>query len=122
MRNPFKRKADPEPVFTGNCYVREYTGDGEYVGNCYHSTYDGRCPRHGSVAIYLDDIAEWPRDFELPKWDGNKWAEGLRAKFRERPKGDCPRGTPGCIYSDCSGTWGKSCYGPNAPRHIDMGN
>jgi hypothetical protein len=78
------RKKPHVPAFTGNCHVREYTGDGVYVGNCYYSTYDGWCPRHGDVSIYLDGVLAggWPRDFELSKWDGNKWAEELRAQFR----------------------------------------
>lgn len=38
-----------------------------------------------------------------------------------RALGECPRGTPGCKYADCSEGPGKSCYGPAAPRHLDMG-
>lgn len=79
----------PAPEFTGNCLVREFTGDGVYVGPCWYSTYDGECPRHGVVGRYLEggrDQGAWPRDFELPKWDGNKWAEGLRKEFRERDR------------------------------------
>lgn len=38
-----------------------------------------------------------------------------------RRLGKCPRGTPGCKYADCSDARGKSCYGPNAPQHVDMG-
>lgn len=34
----------------------------------------------------------------------------------------CPRGTPGCNKTDCSPALGHSCYGPNAPQHIDMGS
>lgn len=83
MRNPLKRKPR-EPEFTGNCHVREYTGDGEYVGQCWYSTYDGDCLRHGFVGQYLTGSRPWPRDFELSKWDGNKWAEALRKEFRER--------------------------------------
>lgn len=84
MRNLFKRKQSKAiefREFTGNCMVREYTGDGAYIGNCYHSTYDGMCSRHGNVSEWLGwDTAHagWPRDFELPKYDGNPWAEGLR--------------------------------------------
>jgi hypothetical protein len=84
MRNPFKRQP-PESKFTGTCMVREFTGDGQFVGRCYYSTYDGQCLRHGNVSRYLDSD-EWPRDFELSKWDGNKWAEALRKEFRERER------------------------------------
>lgn len=122
MRNPFKRKP---PAFTGNCMIRQYTADGDYVGNCYYSTYDGVCPHHGDVSEWLGFVtayAGWPRDFELPKYDGNPWAEELRCTVTDaRPEGDCPRGTPGCKYSDCSGMPGKACYGPAAPQHMDMG-
>lgn len=72
---PFKRKTfKPEPVFTGNCMVRQHTGDGDFVGRCYHSTYDGRCHVHGDVSAYLElaPIGEvlgakdvWPNDHEL---------------------------------------------------------
>lgn len=64
---PFKRKADPvlAPAFTGNCMVRQHTGDNAWVGPCWHSTYNGICPTHGNVAVYLDDLARWPNDFEL---------------------------------------------------------
>lgn len=37
-----------------------------------------------------------------------------------RPLGNCPLNTPGCVYSDCSTAPDKSCFGPNAPRHVDM--
>lgn len=83
MRNPFKRK--PDPVFTGNCLVRVYTHDGDYVGNCYYSTYDGVCPTHGNVSVWLGFLSEyvkWPRDFELSQWDDNPWAENLREKIK----------------------------------------
>lgn len=32
----------------------------------------------------------------------------------------CPRGTSGCNRDDCSPAPGRSCYGPDAPRHVDM--
>lgn len=87
MRNPLKRKPR-EPEATGTCLVGEYTGDGHYVGRCWYMTYDGECPRHGDVSQYLDYREDspwhWPRDFELPKWDGNNWAEALRKEFCER--------------------------------------
>jgi hypothetical protein len=92
MRNPFKKKPPREPEPTGTCLVREFTGDGQYVGRCWYMTHDGICPRHGNVRRYLDEAEEtgrtdgWPRDFELSKWDGNKWAEALRAEFRERDR------------------------------------
>ena len=47
-----KRKPRPEPIFTGNCEIREHTGDGYYVGRCDFATYDGYCPRHGSLPDY----------------------------------------------------------------------
>lgn len=62
----FKRKPEPEyePAFTGNCMVHQHTGDGRYVGRCYHSTYAGVCHLHGNVSIYLDDLCEWPNDYD----------------------------------------------------------
>lgn len=33
----------------------------------------------------------------------------------------CPRATTDCTGTDCSPAPGKSCTGPNAPRHSDMG-
>jgi hypothetical protein len=68
---PFKRKTrgtgyiDIARNFTGNCMVWQHTGDGHYVGPCWHSTYNGVCHVHGNVAIYLDDVAEWPKDYDL---------------------------------------------------------
>lgn len=49
--------------------------------------------------------------------------QGTRFQTYEhgRPLGDCPRRTPGCKYADCSHLPGRSCYGPNAPQHVDMG-
>jgi hypothetical protein len=41
--------------FTGNCPVRQRTGDGASVGRCWHSTYGGICPSHGNVSAYLTD-------------------------------------------------------------------
>jgi hypothetical protein len=81
VRNPFKRKP-VESIFTGNCLVREFTGDGVSVG-CYHSTYNGICPRHGDVTEHFA-LHNWPRDFELPKYDGSPWAERLREEWRGR--------------------------------------
>lgn len=43
--------------------------------------------------------------------------ESIRAALPPR----CPRNTPGCDRTDCSGAAGKACYGPNAPQHMDMG-
>jgi hypothetical protein len=37
---------------TGNCPIREHTGDGAYVGRCDFACYGGVCPRHGVVADY----------------------------------------------------------------------
>jgi hypothetical protein len=71
----------PEPAFSGNCLVRMYTGDGHSVGKCWHSTYDGVCPSHGDVTQYLQNYG-WPRDFELPKYDGTAWAERLREQWK----------------------------------------
>jgi hypothetical protein len=39
-------------AFTGNCPIREHTGDGHYVGRCEFATYGGFCPRHGALADY----------------------------------------------------------------------
>ena len=69
----FRRKPKPKPeVFTGNCLVRQHTGDGFYVGRCYHSTYNDVCPVHGNVAEWLSDDPDdlqsyraWPKDYEL---------------------------------------------------------
>lgn len=65
-------KEDAEPyvsktngVFTGNCMVRQHTMDKVSVGPCWHPTYNGRCPVHGNVTVYLDDLAHWPKDYEL---------------------------------------------------------
>jgi hypothetical protein len=60
MMWPFKRKEEPKPAFTGNCMAHLHTQDGFYVGRCYYSTYDGICPTHGDVSIYLDDLCDWP--------------------------------------------------------------
>lgn len=82
MRNPFRRDK-PKPVFTGNCFVRCFTADGDPIGRCYYSTYDGVCPNHGDVSFQLEH-AGWPRDFELPKYDGHPWAETLREEWKNR--------------------------------------
>lgn len=42
-----------EPIFTGNCPVRQHTAGGAYVGRCDHSTYSGRCHLHGDVSRWL---------------------------------------------------------------------
>lgn len=47
-----------KPMFTGNCPVRQHTGDGAYVGRCDHSTYGGRCHLHGDVTLWLVDGAD----------------------------------------------------------------
>lgn len=53
-------------AFTGNCLVRQHTGDGHFVGRCYHSTYANVCPVHGDVSAWLPgDYGDWPRDYEL---------------------------------------------------------
>lgn len=82
MRNLFKK---PEAKrFSGECLVREFTADGHFVGRCYFATYDGECPRHGGVHLYLagPDLVgwpvQWPRDYDLTKYDGQEWAERLR--------------------------------------------
>jgi hypothetical protein len=63
-------------------------------------------------------------------WDDNHAQNGcpvagateriLAGYVPRRPIGDCPIHTPGCKYADCSSEPGKSCYGPNAPQHVDM--
>lgn len=50
-----RKKAEPAPVFTGCCPIREHTGDGHYVGRCEFATYDGYCPRHGALEDYSDN-------------------------------------------------------------------
>lgn len=45
----------------------------------------------------------------------------VAAQRPQRPLGACPRSTPGCKYADCSPAAGRACYGPDAPRHQDMG-
>jgi hypothetical protein len=52
-----RTKPAAEAVFTGNCKIREHTGDGAFVGRCDFATYNGFCPRHGAVEDYptLDD-------------------------------------------------------------------
>jgi hypothetical protein len=66
MWHPFKRKPKPR-VFTGNCMVRQHTGDMYYVGRCYHSTYNGVCHLHGDVSGFLaiGDFHAWPNDYDL---------------------------------------------------------
>lgn len=91
-----KRKQEVPKQFTGTCYVREYTADGFSVGACYHPTYDGQCPRHGDVMDYLSFAAgdprravkPWPADYNLPKHDGEAWAERLRARQANHKKGN----------------------------------
>lgn len=91
MRNPFKRKRAPQYVmphnFTGNCMVREYTADGHSVGPCWFSTYDNECPRHGDVGPYLRS-GIWTADYQLPKYDGQQWAERLRARQDNHKRGN----------------------------------
>lgn len=75
LSNPFRKRPEPSREFTGNCFVKQTTGDGDYVGRCYHSTYDGDCPLHGDVTIWLtksgapnmfpDNWIVWPYDHEL---------------------------------------------------------
>lgn len=44
-----KVKTVPFGIFTTNCNVMEYTGDGRPVGRCWFYLKDGICPRHGDV-------------------------------------------------------------------------
>jgi hypothetical protein len=64
---PWRRRIDDPPIeFTGNCLVRQHTGDGYYVGRCWHSTYNGSCHLHGDVTEWLDgDFMRWPSDERL---------------------------------------------------------
>lgn len=92
LPNPFKR-AKPAPIFTGNCLVRLHTGDGHGVGPCWHSTYDGVCPSHGDVGMYLQVCSEhevdiWPNDYQLPQYDDNPWAERLRTRQANYKRGN----------------------------------
>lgn len=59
----FRRKRR-KPVLTGNCPIREHTGDGSYVGRCDFAVYDYVCPRHGRIDDYPthDDREVAPRD------------------------------------------------------------
>lgn len=91
MRNPFWRAKKVVPAFTGNCMVRQYTGDGHPVGPCWHSTYNGLCPLHGDVTAYLPDGRlglSWPAEYQLPKFDGIPWAERLRARQANHKRGN----------------------------------
>ncbi len=58
---------EPAPALTGNCPIREHTGDGHYVGPCEFACYENVCPRHGRLADYPtnDDreVAVADRDF-----------------------------------------------------------
>lgn len=47
------RKRKEERVLTGNCPIREHSGDGDYVGRCEFACYNYICPRHGRLADYL---------------------------------------------------------------------
>lgn len=62
-------------TFTGNCPVREHTGDGAFVGRCEHACYDGICPRHGRLSDYPtnDDreVAVGHRRFIAPREGGS---------------------------------------------------
>lgn len=95
LLRPFDRYTHTKPrdlefraqgAFTGLCRVREYTADGHYVGRCDFGTKNGYCPRHGDVTLYLlhEQDALWPRDYELPKYDGQEWAEHLRGELHDR--------------------------------------
>lgn len=59
----FRRKPE-ERTLTGNCPIREHTGDGVYVGRCDFAVYDGFCPRHGALEDYptFDDREVHPDD------------------------------------------------------------
>jgi hypothetical protein len=55
MRLRLPRLRKPKIVkgeFTGNCPIREHTGDGHYVGRCDFAHYDNVCPRHGLITDY----------------------------------------------------------------------
>lgn len=66
----------------------------------------------------LAEQAELVCDVERLK--SNLQAALIRVERINAVPGACPRGTPGCIYKDCSPAPGKSCYGGNAPIHVDM--
>jgi hypothetical protein len=69
VHNPFATSKglppDREPRFSGNCMVRQHTGDGVDVGPCWHSTYDGVCHVHGNVAAWINGKTPWPNDYDL---------------------------------------------------------
>lgn len=50
-----RRKPETVPKLTGNCPIREHTGDGAYVGRCDFACYDHICPRHGRLVDYPDN-------------------------------------------------------------------
>lgn len=62
-----RRRSERKPKLTGNCPIREHTGDGAYVGRCEHACYDYVCPRHGRLSLYPRrddrDLPAGRRDF-----------------------------------------------------------
>ena len=81
-------------------------------------------------AVFDPDAARWLQwqtlaDVPLLSWAAVAYLGGLaaecEAKRPPRIEGACPRNTPGCKYADCSSLEGRSCYGPCAPEHMDMG-
>jgi hypothetical protein len=58
-----------------------------------------------------------PADTDLTKI---RVPEGGFPRRLFRSEGECPLGTPGCKYADCSPAPGHSCFGPDAPAHVDM--
>lgn len=62
-----------DKTLTGNCPIREHTGDGAYVGRCCFACYDNVCPRHGRLADYPNDD-----DRELAVADRVFATEGLQ--------------------------------------------
>jgi hypothetical protein len=46
------RIVNRDRTFTGNCPIREHTGDGAFVGRCERACYDEVCPRHGRLSDY----------------------------------------------------------------------
>lgn len=91
-----RHESEPERVFTGNCMVRIFTGDGAGVGPCWHATYNCICPSHGDVSCYLTccdldahiPVEPWPADYQLSMYDGNAWAERMRARQENHKRGN----------------------------------
>ena len=73
--------------------------------------------------FYMKMARRVPRDPTIPMRPANVMSAGelpVRGLYTKRAIGACPRGTPGCKFADCNSAPGFSCYGGNAPAHVDM--